>query len=116
MRSKINQYVCEYGCLIHTIDVDDGVTPFFIKCVRKPDSNRPIAKKFLDKNGECIGTASSRFYPREPLPSNVEITHEWYRPDSEDNLTASEIDHFKNGGLFLRERTDKNPVFHKDEE
>lgn len=112
---RINVYVCEYNCNNVTVDVDHGVTPFMIKCRRKSTPQRPIAQKYLDENGECIGTARSCFYPMEPKPAHIpDPTHEWFKPDTFEGLHPDEIDHVKRGGLLLRERTDREPIFHEE--
>lgn len=118
IKEKMNLYICEHGCHNVTVDVDKGVTPFMIKCVREGDKNRPLdlAKS---KNGVCIGTAKSSFYPKEideqyayPVP-----THEWYRPELSEysKLNEYEKDHVKEGGLLMRKRTDKEPILHSDD-
>ncbi len=122
---RVNMYVCQYGCRTITVDVDHGVTPFAIKCRRKPTEERPIDEKYLDKKGECSGEAHSNFYPTKGLPTFVYCTHEWYMP-SEEEIEAwvkkhpdSERvirDEFKSGILLLRARTEREPVYHCVEE
>lgn len=113
---RINVYVCEYGCHNVTVDVDEGVTPFFIKCLRKSTPDRPIQKKYLDENGECIGIARSTFYPSGPKPPHIpDPTHEWYRPESLDGLSKDEKEHVDQGGLLLRPRTEREPIYHRSE-
>jgi hypothetical protein len=111
---KANCYRCEYGCNTFTVDVDEGVTPFMIKCKSKSKPGRPLRPDLTGEDGECVGTARSCFYPKEPLPSFAVITHEWYRPKEMGGLSAKEKEHVERGGLLLRERTEAMPVFHKD--
>lgn len=115
---RYNAYQCEYGCLNVTVDVDKGVTPFMIKCksVARPD--RPLKKELTGADGECIGIARSTMYPTEGIPKNIKATHEWYKPDQielDGNWKNKEAvrDHCKNGGLLLRKRTDKEPIYHE---
>lgn len=120
---RINVYQCEYSCHIVTIDVDKGVTPFLIKCVRKPTHDRPIEKKYLDEKGECKGQATSSFYPTSEKPPHIgEPTHEWYLPNKEEIQKFCEddpdrkeciLDYYNGEHLSLRERTDKEPIYHE---
>lgn len=105
MSERINVYVCEYGCHTVTIDVDEGVTPMFIKCRAAPRPDRPIEKRFLDENGECNGRATSSMYPPPPMPSWIgKPTHEWYRPTELSDLDPETREHVERGGLLLRKR------------
>lgn len=113
---RYNLYTCEYNCQNITVDVDKGTTPFMIKCKRKPTIARPIGTTFLDENGECKGTARSNFYPTEGVPENIVATHEWFKPnylELEHFHSPQEREHVENGGLILRERTDKEPLYHE---
>lgn len=113
---RINVYQCQYNCLTTTVDVDKGVTPFMMKCKKKPTKERPIEAKYLGEDGECIGTAQSSFYPRGPMPKYIPVaSHEWYAPSEEEqkNLHPAELEHVKNGGLLLRERTKKEALCHE---
>lgn len=114
---RINVYVCEYNCLTVTVDVDEGVTPFMIKCRRRSTKERPLNPALTGADGECKGTARSSFYPKGPKPRHIgDPTHEWYKPDSLHGLSAAEIQHVRQGGLLLRPRTDRLPVYHKPKE
>ena len=124
---RYNAYMCEYGCLMMTVDVDNGVTPFEIKCRRKPTKDRPIDKKYLDENGECIGRSRSSFYPKaEPPKHYPKVEWEWALP-SEDEIqieikkwaakgaTEKDVrDWYDGTHLMLRPRTDKEPVYHEE--
>lgn len=124
---RYNAYQCEFGCLIVTVDVDKGVTPFEIKCRRKPTKDRPIAKKYLDSDGECIGRARSSFYPKRELPKHYPpVEWEWCLPSEEE--IVQEIKKWKTKGaceqdvrdwyngeaLMLRPRTDREPIYHDE--
>lgn len=97
-----NAYTCKAcGGVFVTVDVDHGVTPFGTECHASAD---------------CHGMAYSSFYPRGPKPP--ELGHarwEWYRPESYDGLSPGEAEHVRKGGLLLRARTDKLPVYHGDD-
>lgn len=98
-RSKdwaINIYSCFNDHSTTTVDVDSGVTPASILCPK------------------CKSPAMSALYPRvRPVPSHIpEITHEWFRMNSNkaETLSIAEQYHHNNGGLFLRKRTRKVPI------
>lgn len=112
-----NCYRCEYGCINLTVDVDEGTTPFMMKCRRRPTPERPIDKSLLGIDGECIGTATSCFYPKSARPANLPAPEwEWYKPDAQEtaNLGDAERDHVEMGGLILRARTDREPLYHPE--
>lgn len=85
----VNGYTCE-RCWHQTvtIDRDEGVTPFLIRCTSP---------------GPCRGMAKSAFY-RVPTELGVLATHEWYRPSvaEQRSLDAAELDHVARGGLLMR--------------
>lgn len=112
---KENVYVCEFGCFNVTVDVDHGVTPFMIDCQFTGRPDRPLNPKYSE-NGKCSGMAQSCFYPREPRPPHIPApTHEWYKPTEEEMvpLMGAEKEHVRRGGLLLRPRTGKEPVYHE---
>ena len=83
-KGEINQYVCDTcGFTITTINADDGVTPFMMRC---------------HNSSECKGTMKSKVYR---VDQKLKPTHKWYRPDSLVRLTAWERDHVDKGGLIL---------------
>lgn len=94
--------VCKKATI--TVDVDEGVTPMFLGC-RATEG--------------CEGLAQSIMYPKEPRPAGTPApAWEWYKPTrAEVEATEAEypgsIQHWENGGLFLRPRTDREPVYHK---
>lgn len=100
---KKNAYICkECNRFIVTVDVDDGVTPFMIKCRAKPD---------------CPGTMYSRCYQ---IDQTLRPTFEWYAPDKEeierlkaDGQGQVVRDHIKRGGLMIRpiSRLGNSPQF-----
>ncbi len=106
MRFKLpreNVYTCHLcGVMQVTVDVDEGVTPFMVPCSTK----------------ECMGPRTSAFYPRAPRPPSLPApTHEWYKPAQEEisKLSDGNREHVLKGGLLLRKRTDREPVYHKGE-
>jgi len=120
INERLNLYICEHGCHNVTADVHEGVTPFMIRCNFKGRPDRPLNPD-KTKDGRCIGTARSCMYPREvedgyPMPVP---THEWYKPTlkeakKQDKKWPGSMDHYKNGGLSLRERTNVEILKHKD--
>lgn len=81
--SRKNAYVCENcSSYIVTVDREPGVTPFMVKC------------------GNCGAQATSKFYRVHPA---LIATHEWYRPETLDELNRWERDHVEKGGLLLRQ-------------
>jgi hypothetical protein len=85
-RGKKNIYICQSrGHQTVTIDREDGVTPFMIRC-RFPD---------------CTSMAESSFYR---VDQTLEAFHEWYRPDAAERakLHPATLEHVERGGLLLR--------------
>lgn len=125
---RYNAYQCEYGCLMITVDVDRGVTPFEIKCRTKARPDRPLNAKYTGDDGECIGRARSSFYPKAQLPSHYPKPQwEWCLP-SEDEIKneiarwtkrgASEKDvrdWYSGEHLMLRARSNKEPIYHDEQ-
>lgn len=93
-KHKINVYTCEEcGGFTVTIDIDEGVTPFMLRC---------RAPQFM--GGACDGWGQSGFYkPRADVPAPA---WEWYAPDAAELATMDEAmaDHCRNGGLNIRAR------------
>ena len=84
-RGGINQYVCDKcGYTITTVNADDGVTPFMMRC---------------HNSATCKGMMHSRGYN---VPKNLLPDYEWYKPRSIMRLTKWEQAHCKQGGLLLR--------------
>lgn len=110
-KGSINSYTCK-SCnnTLCTVLLENGVTPFMIKCKK------------------CGSTMQSNFYK----PSNNNPTMEWWRPESKEELLKemrveiiihaksllasgldkyesfkiakeAQIDHWQSGGLFLRD-------------
>ena len=101
---KENCYVCNVcnGFTV-TVDVDEGVTPMFMHC--KVTEN-------------CEGSARSCLYPKAPRPSTIPAPKfEWYNPTTMElsKLDEETQDYVLKGGLLLRDRTDREPVYHKGE-
>lgn len=102
---RINIYTCTTcdGKTV-TVDVNDGVTPFMIRC---------------RATERCGGDAHSCFY-RVP-PGEHKPTFEWYKPTLKkakrlDRTWPGTLDHVRQGGLMLRPRSDAEPVLHKKPE
>jgi hypothetical protein len=98
---KLNAYLCEVKHITTTVDVDLGSTPNCIDC--------PECK---DDSGE-FANAISMMYPRaRPVPDNIpDPTYEWYRAESID-LSEEMQAYCDSSGLFLRERTEVEPICH----
>lgn len=88
-KGKKNAYRCQKcGLVIVTEDIDEGVTPFTLRCRATKG---------------CEGRMESMFYR---IPQELVAHFEWYRPDSEESLTLpqSALTHVGLGGLLLRPR------------
>jgi hypothetical protein len=87
-----------------------------IPCEFKGRPDRPANPEKMGANGKCIGIARSSFYPEAELPDHAIVSHEWFRPNRSEfkRLGKGSQDHVNQGGLLLRERTDKAPVYHGD--
>jgi hypothetical protein len=85
-KQQKNMYVCE-RCAGHivTVDLEEGVTPFLIKC---------------EATAGCSGMMKSSMY--RVYDQSVRASHEWYRPTLVMRLDAWEQEHVKKGGLLLR--------------
>ena len=70
-----------------TIDRDNGVTPFSIRC------RHPV--------GKCDGLAYSFFY--KGISEFSIPVWEWYRPETLEEIDPRNLDHVMKGGLLLRE-------------
>ena len=86
--NAINCYTCpECGGRTVTIDVDDGTTPFLLRCKATPG---------------CEGMAESGLY--RPPPDCGPPQWEWYKPGPEETrrLPRPMREHVQQGGLLLR--------------
>lgn len=87
--NKVNVYKCEEcGHETVTVNRDEGVTPFMIKC--------------RAMNGvTCKAMARSLMYR---VNQNRRPDWEWYRPDDAELTTKTEEEaaHVKRGGLLIR--------------
>jgi hypothetical protein len=100
---RINVYRCRGGHLTVTVDVDEGVTPFMMGC----------------KHPGCDSDAVSSFDPRGPKPSHIpEPEWEWFKPSPAElkKMDLGMREHCQRGGLDLRKRTEREPVYHTDSE
>lgn len=90
-RGRVNAYLCR-DCRGYTmtVDVDEGVTPFMLRC------------RAEGEHGDCGGKAQSLFY-RLP-PALPEPAWEFYRPDEAELATLDRASraHVQQGGLLLR--------------
>ena len=88
-QSKKNIYTCRkcFGHIV-TVDVDEGVTPFMVKC-------RATAG--------CDGTMQSSMY--RVFDQSMRPDYEWYKPPVLQVLSPGERQHVAQGGLLLRKAT-----------
>lgn len=102
-----NAYYCR-ACkkITLTVDVDEGVTPMFILC---PHCNCS-ATSFMYQLPGCLMFEYSE-EKRCMIPSPVD--YEWYKPDEKETLMLSkgEAGHVFKGGLLMRKRTNKEPIY-----
>lgn len=102
---KENFYSC-HKCKKYwaTVDVDVGVTPYMISCLTP----------------NCGGLAESHFYPRGQKPAHIASPDfEWFKPTlkwakRKEKDAPGTIAHVENGGLMIRPRTDREPVYHEE--
>lgn len=88
LQNPLNCYTCTTcGGQIVTVDRDEGVTPFMVRCrVRKG----------------CSGTMHSSFYTN--VPASLQPEYEWRKPTKTEYLRldkATRVDHVDRGGLLL---------------
>lgn len=90
-----NAYRCEAdpSHVIVTIDREPGVTPFMTVC------ERCRAAGVKGQAGMSAPVMLSSMYR---VPQDLHPTHEWYRPDTLEGLSAGVLEHVRNGGLLLR--------------
>lgn len=96
MIGRINVWRCS-ECQRNTvcIDVDAGVTPFYLRC------RATIG---------CKGQAVSNFYPPGPKPEWINDPEwEWYAPSAKQTqrMTWGMREHIASGGLALRRITSR---------
>jgi hypothetical protein len=98
--NKENVYTCQKcGGFTVTIDVDEGVTPFMLKC------------RASGREGDCDGFAMSAMYPKGTRPPHIPApAWEWFKPtgDYYDSLPPAMKEHVDNGGLDIRKRETSN--------
>lgn len=88
-KGKKNIYVCPKGHNTVTIDTDEGVTPFMLRCRQKDD----------DGKHNCTEMARSSMYQ---VDQNITAEYEWYKPDNLKGFNPEEKDHIRRGGLIIR--------------
>lgn len=105
-----NVYTCQKcGGRVTTIDVDQGVTPFMIRC-RVDTADHEILTTYIpgiaaQVKPNCGGQMHSSFYPLGRRPSSIPApSFEWYMPDEEEKrgLSQMTLEHVEKGGLLLR--------------
>lgn len=81
-KGQVNFYTCEScDADIVTVNRDDGVTPYMIRCER------------------CGGVSVSAFYR---VNQSTTPTHEYYRPVTVRGMSRKSKEYVRNGGLLLR--------------
>lgn len=85
LKGKKNKYICDScGGEIITVDLDDGVTPAFLRC------------KISD---DCRGTMHSSWYR---VKTTRPAQYEWFKPASLKGYSRGMKQHIEMGGLVLR--------------
>lgn len=86
--NRLNIYTCsKCGGHIVTRDVDEGTTPFLVRC---------------EATYQCDGKMASSFYRVFDPEGIMKHTHEWYKPAVIINMSPMTIEHIRKGGLILR--------------
>lgn len=88
-KGKKNVYICPKGHKTVTVDADEGVTPFMLRCRQKDD----------DGKHNCTEMGRSSMYQ---VDQNLTAEYEWYKPDNLKGLNDAEKEHVRRGGLMLR--------------
>ena len=102
---KRNAYFCK-SCrkVTITVDIDEGVTPMFIRC---PHCLMGMAGSFMYHLPGCMAVevVNGKIFP---LPADFE----WYKPGTIQfaMLSKEEKDHVNKGGLLMRKRTNAKPI------
>ena len=94
MRNKINTYTCPNGHVTVTISLDEGVTPFMLRCKQK-----------LNAKHDCTDFAKSAFYQCD---QSLTPEYEWYKPIDIKKVSKDLREHVRNGGLILRKHKHTN--------
>lgn len=85
-RNRVNKYTCQVcGNWVVTVDVDDGHTPFMIRCTETKD---------------CSGMMQSGFYTCE---QTLEPAYEWRKPTKTEyfQLPMTAREYVDQGGLMI---------------
>ena len=88
MSNKINTYTCPNGHVTVTIRLDEGVTPFALRCHQK-----------LNEKHNCTEFAKSAFYQCD---QSLNPEYEWFKPTDIKKVAKGLREHVKQGGLVLR--------------
>jgi hypothetical protein len=102
-----NAYFCSHCRKVTiTVDVDEGVTPAFIKC---PHCNKSMAQSFMYQIPGCMYFGEFKDGKMTILPAD----YEWYHPIGNNYLCLSkgEKEHVDKGGLIMRKRTKSTPIY-----
>lgn len=89
-----NVYTCPAGHKTVTIDLDEGTTPFILRCQHRIN----------DGKHACNEMARSSFYNVTPEEDQLPVTFEWYKPASPKDVSKDLREHVQKGGLVLRKR------------
>lgn len=95
-KGKINTYTCPKGHVTVTIDSDDGVTPFKLRCRQRDD----------DGKHNCTEMAQSAMYQCD---QKLTPEFEWFRPASFKGYSPTMREHLQKGGLEIRKIKKTNP-------
>lgn len=87
-----NIYTCPVGHHTVTVDVDEGVTPFMLRC----------RQRAADGKHNCTEMAQSHFYRLTSTEMMMEPEYEWFKPMSLKGLSPEMKEHIRMGGLELR--------------
>lgn len=102
-KGAINVYICNrHGHPTVTRNADTGTTPYMIAC----PACRELGIRPLSANNLLSGLEAYSSHYR--CPQDLEASHEWYRPESVEDLDVATAEHVRAGGLLLRERDPEN--------
>jgi hypothetical protein len=82
-KGKVNVYKCPNGHDNITVNADEGVTPFMLRC----------------RESNCGAMAQSQMYM---VNQSLTPQFEWYKPTNMKALNPAERHHVEMGGLLIR--------------
>jgi len=91
-QGKKNIYTCPKGHQTVTVDVDDGTTPFMLRCRQRDDDGKHNCTEFSQSSGYNLTPDQQLFEPE----------YEWFKPTSLKGYSADMKEHLLKGGLELR--------------